>query len=210
MIRFVKLGLILFISAMVICILSGCFSSNHSQNVAVDTDLASYLDDDESGRLEMNNVKNSNTNKILTQFDYLWSEKSNNKSAKKCKASDAVTLYIKNHVNDRSQEWLIDIKSGTLYYDVAPYSCEDIEDYSVHKTLDKKDLSAILETLKIANTAEWKENYFSENEGTGSFSWDIIIEYKNGVIEKHFGRGLTSAPKGFHNIVDLLDTYVLQ
>ena len=145
-------------------------------------------------------IRNSNTKQVITDFEYLFMLKSNNEKAKTCKYEDIVTIYLLDWNNDMPMTYLIDLKGKKMYYGVGPYNPSEINDYKSQINLSNEKTKKIINTIKNVNIHNWEDHYKGENIGTGSFNWNMIIEYKNGIIEFHSGDGMGSAPKGYYDI----------
>ncbi len=159
----------------------------------------------ESELLDMNYIKNSQTKIFISDFKYLWMQNDNEKMVRKCKSSDILTFYIRYQKNTESKEWIVDLKSGNVYYGISPYRPYSIESYDYDRCLSDMEIKSIITCFSENVSYNWYNKSEGENIGTGSSQWTIYSEYKNGAILQGNGKGMSAVPpKGFMELVDLL------
>ncbi len=199
----------LFLMVVAILLIIPSCSSIKAENNLIDT-LSSTISSCEENTKEgeqsdMKFIQNSETKELINDFTYLWAVDENKKMMKKCKSSDIISFYLKKHINTQSREWLVDLKSGKLYYGIAPRVPYFVSNYGYSRDLSKDEIKKINIILKDNVNLEWYDDYTGENKGTGSSNWFFYSEYKNGAVLRGKGIGMSSfKPHGLNELIDCL------
>ena len=114
----------------------------------------------------------------------------------------SVSLNISNIQKEKIPEYRFEIFFNKIYIKYNDYG-------TANKLFQEKfkQECILIDNAEEVITYLYNKNYDEENT-TGSFSWDLRIEYKNGTIEVHSGDGIGSAPKGFYDIKASLDNII--
>lgn len=147
----------------------------------------------------MNTVTNSKTDELLDNFEYLFMDiKSDSAAIEAQSFDDIVTIAVLEHDGTMNEWWIYDAKRSAVFQAINPRRRELLSAYKDVCDISATDARALIDTLKNDNSHKWADTYPGRNIGTGDYSWSISIEYKNGVIEKHRGKGSTGkTPRGF-------------
>lgn len=150
---------------------------------------------------------NSSTEEPLDDFGYMFDDIYNDRSAiRDQKYEDVVTVLAVNYGGDMRQIWLYDAKRGMVFHSIG--ELDRLSESDKACVLSDGQREQFIKTLDNAGTHRWKRRYPGFDIGTGSYSWDVVIEYRDGVFEEHFGWGvIVRTPKGFHDILQLLRSY---
>lgn len=186
---------------------SGCTFLNKQEKIDTSSNSISLYEEKtiESEQSNMNFIKNSETKELINDFSYLWALNDNEKMRKKCKSSDIISFYLKEHINTQSTEWLVDLKCGRLHFGIAPRVPYFTTNYEYSRDLSKDEIKKIYSILKDNVTFEWYDDYSGENKGTGSSNWFFFSEYKNGAVLRGKGIGMSAfKPDGLNELIDCL------
>lgn len=199
---------VILVIAVLLLLLQFASCANIVDNNKLDSGETSEEIINESEPLDMNYIKNSETKEIINNFKYLWVLNDNDKMVNKCKPSDIITFYIRYQKNTESKEWIVDLKSGKVYYGISPYRPYSTDSYDYSRCLSDDEKKTIMTSFCKNVTDSWYSKYEGENTGTGSLQWTIYSEYKNGAILQGKGKGMSAAmPEGFMELVDLLNGF---
>lgn len=95
-----------------------------------------------------------------------------------------------------------------MFKGINPYKPNLLSDYQNACKLTEAQAQALIGTLKNDAPRSWDDEYPGRDTGTGSYSWSITIEYKDGTLEEHFGYGNNrEMPAGFKNLKNKLYNY---
>lgn len=195
-----------FIIALGLLILSSCVLDKQSDDVS-DTDLVGTENAQYNKKEQVimqNEAKNSSVNGLLNDFSYLFTNIQNDvKAVRKQSYNDVVTILISEYDNDMRCFWLYDSKRNMIFQDINPYTAYMLCDYKKAYNISDSEKNDLITLLKKSDVHNWDEQYVGEVLGTGFYSWSIAIEYKNGILEKHSGRGQNpNKPIAFRNIIN--------
>lgn len=196
-----KLLMILIVSLVLAALLlTGCGAVNAKTEKPVETELTEMKDTN----------TNSGTTQTLDDFIYLFRDLGGNTEAcKKQSFDDVVTLYAVENKVVNQKMWLYDAKRGTMFYNShAPYREYMPCDYRYAYDLTAADKKALSAALKTAGVHDWDETFRADDAGSGTVSWKIVLEYKDGTFETHTSVGYCARSwDGFHTLIDFLASF---
>ena len=128
--------------------------------------------------------RNSNTDELITDFEYISKKRNSALSYKDCSYDDIVTCYIKNDTNSQNMHYIVDLKNGKIYSAKSPNRWYAVEDYPCVKDLTIQEIKDIKNAIKNANTQGWQAKETGNNANCNRLS-TIQLEYKNGAVEEH-------------------------
>ena len=129
--------------------------------------------------------KNSSTDDEITDFEYLSQEQDAEWAFGDDTYDDILTCYIKDRLEpNQTMHYLIDLKTGTIYFSSNPGNWYSVNDYSDDEVLTDKQIKELIAAFKDADSQSWKDEETGDNSTCDDLSI-IAIEYENGKIERH-------------------------